>query len=478
MVTQPDPSVITVPLGEAAFSALASTIADVQADDPFKRVVVITVDRDVAREVLHLLGARGLINVTVQTGERLAAELARPILHPVDGDEEQPLQPLKRLDESQAVRRVAEEWLAKGSLALSAAGRLKLQAELINGFQQLERRAEALDDAPPAGDAILNWVELYDKFRLLLQQRRFYTRYQLPGLAAQSVSEHWPDDELPTVIYYLPRHPLAGELQLMQTLLARQKGRVIVGLTGDEAADAPAKDLLRRMGRDDEGPIDSPLAQAAADGRLCIVVAPDPGEEARVVVRRIVAMADGVPFHRIAVVHRQDAPYASLLRQELDFAGIPNSGAPRRSLADTPAGRFLLGILGLVVEMGVDDDPGVDRELWIELITAVPMRLSPGAGDPYAGSAEVPATRWANLARAARANGTVQQWTNRLRAYVMQQERREIERYGERVASGGAVAGTGNQDGTPWSVSSMDWRGGSNLYAEPGTFPGNLRRNC
>ena len=455
MGTRETSSITVAPLGEAALAALVSAIAEAKADDLFARVVVIAADRDVGREVLHLLGAGGLINVTVQAGERLATELARPILQPVGAGSEQLPQPLNRLHESQAVRQVADEWLEAGTLELSPAGRLRLYGELANGFRQLERGLEDVADAPPAGDAVLDWSELYARFRSLLERKGFYTRYQLPRLAASALSEHWPDDELPTVIYYLPRHPEAGELELMQKLLGGRKCRVVVGLTGDESADEPAKGLLQRLGATDTPePGDDPLLKKAVAGSgVAIVVTPDPTEEVRAVVRRIAAMSEDVPFHRIAVTHRQEEPYASLLRQEMDSAGIPSSGVSRRTLSDTPAGRFLLGILGLAAAMasGPSAEPSIDRELWIDLITAVPMKIPLRSGADRRGRpGEVPATQWANLARASRANGTVREWTARLRAYTVQQERREAERFGERTATGGAAAGNeGARTGSP-----------------------------
>ena len=384
-------NVITVPVGEPALTALSDAVAQAQAGDPFARVVIIAAHPDVARAVRHWLGARGAINVTVQTGERLARELARPTL-----------KPLTRLHESQAVRRVADEWLQSGCLQLSAAGRRRLYAELTVAFRERERRPELAGDHP-------DLPGLYERFQSLLKSREYYTRYALPHLAANALESGRPAGTEPAVIYYLPRHPDAGELRLAHTLSERGKCQVIIGLTGDGDADESASA--------------NPLAPAVAAGALSIVVAPDPTEEARAVVRRIVAMADDVPFHRIAVVHRQETPYASLLRQELDFAGIPYSGVPRRPLADTNAGRFLLGLLALTA----GDDAGIDREQLISWMTATPVlhrhRL-------------VPATRWANLARAARANGPAARWETRLEAHLAKQQRRFQEWSGDAVAAG------------------------------------------
>ena len=124
----------------------------------------------------------------------------------------------------------------------------------------------------------------------------------------------------------------------------------------------------------------NPLEQAVDADTMLVTVAPDPVEEARAVVRRIAAIADDVPFHRIAVVHRQEAPYASLVRQELSFAEIPCSGVSRRTLADTGAGRFLLDSLALAASMDGDSNsaPSIDREQCINLLLSSPVRLFTG----------------------------------------------------------------------------------------------------
>ena len=438
-------------IGRPALSALFDAVTDVQEVDPFARAVVVTDHRDVAGAVRHLLGARNVINVTTQTGERLAAELARPMLRPLGDDGDPPRQALSRLHESQAVRQVADGWLESSDLRLSPAGRRRLYAELADALRQWEQRP-ALDDAgagPTVAAAGLDLPRLYDDYRALLDRYGYYTRYDLPWLAARALPDHWPPGQEPAVIYYLPRPPAAGELELMQTLLERGKCRLIIGLTGDADADGPALALHDRLiGAAGAADYMMPLQRVVADDSLSIIVASDPVEEVRAVVRRIVAVAGDVPFHRMAVVHREESPYASLLRQELNFAGVPSSGVPRRTLADTGAGRFLLGALALIRSMDGEAyaDPTIDREQLIDLITSSPVQLPPASsGNRRRRPFEVPATQWADLARMARANGTVQEWTTRLKAQVEQQARRERERSGDTPSDGEGV-GAGRPD--------------------------------
>ena len=94
---QSNSPIINVPAGPEALSALIDAVDLAKAEDRFARVVVIADHHDAARSVRHHLGNQGMINVTVQTGRRLASEMAKPVR-----------KPLPRLLELQAVRQTAE----------------------------------------------------------------------------------------------------------------------------------------------------------------------------------------------------------------------------------------------------------------------------------------------------------------------------------------------------------------------------------
>jgi hypothetical protein len=414
-MTQNDAPITVVSTGPVALSALAQAVDRAQAADRFARVVVITDHHDVARSVRHRLGMQGMINVTVQTGRRLAAELARPTA-----------QPLTRLLESQAVRRVAET--TADGLQLEPAGRHRLYRSLAAAFREMQDRPnsqEVVGNVVP--DEMNRTAEaLYDTFLRQVRERGYFPPAELPQLAVAALADQWPMGREPAVIYYLPRRMSAGDVQLAQGLLDRGKCQVIAGFTGDEDADSPARELLGKLGQLPVSEADgtssaSPLEQKAAADTLTIVATPDPEEEVRTVIRRIVSSAE--PFHRTAIVYRQDNPYASLLRQELDFANVPYSGVDYRRLADTPAGRMLQGLIDLAAEL--DGPEGtIDRERLIEWFTSTPVRWprGPSAGDDAPRSMTAPAAAWANLARNARAGGTVETWRGRLSAYLAQME--------------------------------------------------------
>ena len=468
-MTQNGSHVTTVLTGPDSLSTLALAVDQAQAEDRFARVVVITDHHDVARSVRHWLGGKGLINVTVQTGRRLADELARPT-SPA----------LPRLLESQAARHVAEAEADR--LGLDPAGRHRFYRSLITAFREMAERADTpdVDAADDPDDMNLLAERLYAEYREGISERGYHLPSELLHMAAEAVNDRWIRGHEPVVIYYLPRRLSNGDTQLAKVLLERGKCQVVAGLVGDENGDGPVRELLDILsihGVEEASNVPKatdPLCQRAEAGALAIVAVPDPEEEVRSVVRSIAASE--ASFHRMAVIHRQDNPYASLLRQELDFAHIPYSGVTHRSLGDTQTGLLLLGLVDLAVELN-GPQGAIDRERFIEWITSTPVRWPRGQGEdePSPPSITVPATAWANLARSAKANGAVQNWNSRLAAYLAQMEpqaeadngrdndddpfmrrlRRsvaQLQEFLDRLA--GALGSFGNSNGMEWESAS------------------------
>ena len=433
--------IVAVAVGKGSLGALRDAVKGAQTGDPFAPVIVVVEHSDAARSVRHWLGLAGSINVSVMSGRRLAGIIAQPLLgEPIDGKPRRQLSPML---ESQAARRVIEGWQPEDDAgdvihSLSASGRQRLQRSLVDAFRRMRER----QGQPEGDDADVEL--LYERFRALLTRGdyAYFTSAELPEIAADALKSHWGAGSEPAVIYYLPRRMSEGDKRLAQALLERGKCRVIGGLTGDDAGDAdkPVRELLRELGRDGAGDADAsdadasdadasanPLGRLAADGALSVVVAPDPAEEARAVIRRIAAASerDGLPFHRVAIVHPQAEPYASLLRQELGFAKIPYSGVERRTLADTLPGRLTLGIARLAADLGADG--AIERETLAEWLTNTPV----GNPDASSGRSPVAATGWVDMARNARANGSAAQWGSRLKAHVEQVDLIRRERYGD-----------------------------------------------
>ncbi len=419
-MTQESSPITLTSVGDSSLSELRSAISRAQAQDPFARVVVIADHLDVATALRHYLGGSGMMNVTVQTGRRLAAEIAAPILRT------RSLKPLTRLLERQAVRTVAEDSVRR--YGFNSQGERLMRYSLAAAFRQMQEPAAMQE--PDDGDAsdMNTLVErLLKEFLDLVHRRDYYTPAEVSEMAARAVSEgHHEPSRLPQVIYYLPRRLSEGDLQLANALLERSKCDVLLGLTGDEESDGPVRDLLLRLtDQDIPAPaISVPLQRLAEGDSLSIAAAPDPEEEVRTVVRSIVA--DDLPFHRTAVIYRQDNPYASLLRQALDFAEIPYSGTERRTLANTPSGLLLLGLVDMAANLG--GNGAVERERFIEWINSTPIRNTNLSEEDGPSSQLVPASQWARMARQSRAGGPPEMWEGRLDAHISTEGARYLER--------------------------------------------------
>ena len=434
------PTLTFAAVGASALDALAQAIDEIKAGDLFARIVVVADHHDAARAVSHLLGARerGLVNVSLQTGRRLAAELAGGALATPS-----------RIQESVAVRAIAND--APAAQGLEPAGRRRFYLSLAAAFRRMAERPEP--DAAGAGDAAadapaasaMNRLaeSLYAEYRQLLAGKGYAVRAEIAHQAAAAVNNCPNAGRLPYVIYYLPRRMSAGDLALARALQAQERCQIIIGLTGNADADAPAQELAARLntaGTVDDAAISDatisaaapdadPLQQRAAHGNLSIIAACDPEEEVRTVIRRIAA--SDTSFHRSAVIYRQANPYDSLLRQELDFAGIPCAGAANRSLADIPTGILLQGIVALADDAHAGSSSGaIDRERLLEWIAATPVR-GPNSPTDTSASRPVPAARWAKLAREAHANGAPSQWQARLNAHYDRIQARLRERNGD-----------------------------------------------
>ena len=378
-----------VALGADALNALRTAVARAQESDPFARVVIVVDHLDVAASVRYRLGHQGIINVTVQDSRHLAAELAE---QNKDGTRllTQPLASVA----AQLILRQQPIWQR-----FQPDGQRRLRRSVIDAFRVME------EYSVPATDAEFDIESLHSEYRQLVRQKGYHTSADLADRAVHALDDYWSSGREPAVIYYLPRRLSNPQERLARRLLERGKCEVIIGLTGDEEADTPAHSLAKKLG--DNAVVSAsanPLSTRAADGTLSIIAAPDPTEEVRSVVRCIAG--DTTPFHRIAIVHRQDAPYASLLRQELAFANIPFSGVVHRRLADTQPGRFLLGFIDLQASIG----SGIDRERLMEWLFDVLVRQVPAA------------PQWATLAANAKANGPLSRWKSLLDQHIEQQD--------------------------------------------------------
>ena len=387
--------VVTTAFGSPALAALSEAVAAAKADDPLAPVTVVVPSNlaglSVRRSIASAPPAEGrrpgLAGVTFVSFPRLVGLLGSARLA---GGGKQPM----------------SGPLVAGALAGALATQPGAFAEVAD--HPATQRALADVYADLRALPVERWNALAkfpgvrgDLGRLLLEARGrlddYYDDRDLIDAARAAVFDgSIPTTELGSVLVHLPVGPPDGEMGLLVTLAETVDVTVIVGFTGDAAADATARALVERLGGD--GAPDA-VDVVAATGTH-VLTATDPDEEVRSALRFLLArLADGVPWHRMALLHTTREPYARIAHEQLSAAGLPFAGRSPRSLSDSLPGRTLLMLLGLPESEFRRDDV-------IALCASVPVLRLDGRSAPD--------VAWDRLSRKAGVVGGLEQWHDRL----------------------------------------------------------------
>lgn len=384
-----------MPHGPAARAALFEAIGRIQGTDPLAPVTVAVPSPLAGLALRRGLGAStGFVNVHFTALARVAELLGAPGLAAAGR------RPLAGPLRAEAVHSVLAA--APGPLA-PVAGHPSTTEHLAATFTELARvPAGALSTIASRGPRAAAVVRLFEQYRARIAG--YYDEDDLVRAAATAVDDgSAPADEIGHVVVHLPLDLSPGELTLIRALAAHDRCTVILGLTGDPRVDAAqgaahAERLAPTLGPAVVLTPTPPLPQAGA-----IVSAPDPEDEVRAVVRHLLARSGaGASLAGTAILFRAPEPYARVLPEILDAAAVPWNGPSPRRLADSAAGRVLLGLLALPD----DDFARDDVAAWL---ASGPVR------DP-AESHRVNASRWDALSRRAGVVQGAEQWTERLRA--------------------------------------------------------------
>lgn len=376
--------------GQPARESLREAVRVAKGPDPLAPVTVVVPSTYAGLALRRALaGPGGLVNVRFLALARLAELLGAPALA------EQRRRPLTRPLRAEAVRAVLAD---TGPPLGAVAGHPATERSLDTSFLELRRAgAEVLDQLARAGDPAASVARLYPEFRS--RTTGFYDDEDLAVAAAHALPGNPPAlREIGHIVLYLPTRLSPGEMELVHALGAAGRLRALLGLTGDPVADEPVEALAARLAEPGEP---ERAAAPVPPAGTTIVSAPDPEDELRAVVRDVIARAaEGMPLHRVAILFRVDDPYARLAHELLDAADVPWSGPSTRRLAETTAGRVLLGLLRLA-------ESNFERDAVIDWIASGPV-LDPADGRP------VPSSRWDTLSREAGIVTGLAQWTERL----------------------------------------------------------------
>ena len=391
---------LLAPHGLQAREALWEVVESLRASDPLGPVTVTVPSPWAGLSLRRDLGLRrGLVNVRFMALARVAELLGAPALAATGR------RPLVGPLRAEAVH--ATLTARPGPLGEVADHPSTLHA-LTATFADLRRCGQStLTALAEHGARPRAVVDLYNEFRRATAS--FYDDEDLAQAAAQAVRESHSTGELGHIVVWMPSSLTPGETGLVRALGKIGLATVLLGATGDPTVDHAITDSLVRHLVD---PFGQPVIHAPAVTPLgtAIVSAPDPEDEVRAVTRLIVERARaGTPLHEIAVLWRIDSPYARLVPEILDAAGIAWNGPTPRRLADTVAARVLLGAL----DLAAGDLPRDDVTAWLSDAPIV---------DP-ADHQRVPAVRWDVASRESGIVAGATQWHERLCA-----RRAEIER--------------------------------------------------
>ena len=386
---------------------LLAFIRDIQGDDPLRPVTVIGPSNYAHLSLRHRLGLSGIANVRFMVFPRLAELLGAPALS------EQGKRPLTSIINSAFVRQVASE--ATGMLE-PLRDHPSTHMSLRRTFRELRHATEdALDSLARQGGLRAETVALYREYRK--QIRKYYDDEDLARSASEIVRKGGSGglDDLGDIVFFRVRGLTPSQASLVGALAEAGKCNVLLGLTGDKQADVSAHalaDRLRPALGEPETPVVSETEQGSSERELAshLLIAPNAHQELRWVIRRIMQRAeDGTPFHRMAILYRKDAPYGTLIREELDFAGIPVAGPNTASLADTAVGSALTGLLAL-------QEADFARDAVMAWLTGSPLKPPPDID-----AASFNPTLWDTISKKAKVVRGSEHWEQRLDLFAEEQ---------------------------------------------------------
>lgn len=332
--------------GRAASEALGRAVVRAKRAGPLTPVTVIVPSHLAGLTARRLLGAgtvgtsTGVANVTVLTVARLAELLSADLLT----DTRPVTDPIRRAAVRRALATDPGPFARAAHHHATEAALAAVQEELASVSPR------SLGAMATSGSDAAATIAFH---RVVATHLAGY--HDASALARAAAAR--PD--LPTVlepfghlVWFLPAPLPAPGVALLRAAFAVSGATVIVGCSGDAVADRPVAAACRAAG------IEVDLGAGCADPRTGATIDPptaaavvsvtDADEEVRAAVRRIVAAAEaGVALDRIGIFHPVADPYVGILEQQLAAAGIPANGPTRRRLADSVAGRTLLGVLAL-----------------------------------------------------------------------------------------------------------------------------------
>jgi ATP-dependent helicase/nuclease subunit B len=255
-----------------------------------------------------------------------------------------------------------------------------------------------------SGEQVADVLRLFEVFQSEMVGR-YYDDAALALAATEAArSQHPALRDVGALVVFSPRPLARTEHGFVEALAEVEDVTVLLTTSGDPVADGPTVEEWEAHA------VSTPPA-SEPPAPTHVVSAPDADEEVRHALRMVIEQIEaGTPLHRIALLSRHASPYAALVSNHLEAAGIPWNGANQRTLAQMATGRALLGLLNLPVSRFARSTVSA----WLSVAPIL----------HHEHGQVVPGHRWDAISRGAGIVRGREEWATRLDRY-MEQLRRE-----------------------------------------------------
>ena len=330
--------VVKTAYGRPALEMLREVVASIKVDDAMAPVTVL-VPNNIAGIVARRFlahgtspGHAGIAGIYFSTLPRLAEQLASHTLT-AEGR-----RPATRPVTAAVIRRRLDE--NGGGFTQVAAHPSTTRAIAAANTALRDVDGATLTDLTATSTLVADLVRLHREAVADLAPR-WYDRTDLLTTATSRVRhDENATAELGPVVLYLPQDLTRAETAFAQALAERTELCILAGLTGNGRADQCVVDAIAAL-----SPEFQPLTALPEPLATQVLHASDSDDEVRCVVREVVTALRSVPAHRVAVLYAGRSPYARLLHEHLDAAGIATNGPGTRAVSERAVSRFLLGLL-------------------------------------------------------------------------------------------------------------------------------------
>ncbi|MCZ7529273.1 MAG: hypothetical protein M5U31_02355 [Acidimicrobiia bacterium] len=410
---------LTTPYGPRAADTLHGVVSRAKTDDPLAPVSIVVPTNYVGVATRRMLAESrhgavtpagdGIVGVTLLTLYRIAEMVGAPHLAAAGR------RPVSTPVIAAAIRTVLS---SEPGMFADVAEHPTTEESLVRAHHELsDLDTSQLDLLAQQSDRAADVVRIHRATRATLTDD-WYDEHDLMDSAVTVIGDGSAVlADLGTIAIYLPQRFSNPQAALVRALAEHAPVTMIAGCTGVERADEVVRTTCARVGLDLGGG-----ASAEPNGTIPtphgsrLLSASDADDEVRAAVRIVVeALRDGVPLERMAILYGSEEPYARIVHEQLEAAGIAHNGAAVRTVAESVVGHTLLGALAL-------PDHDFRRQDVLALLASAPVRGDDGR--------LVPVSAWERVSRRAGVVRGVGEWRRRLDGRI---EERTEELAAERV---------------------------------------------